>query len=359
MRPKALVVEDDDRIIASIEDTLFSIGHKHDWATNQHDAQQMLREHEYDYVLLDLQIPAKPNRGGADKEFGCNLLQDIQRIKGRCRTPVIVMTAYSADCLDLTTELHANGASEFIAKPFSNKGRTLASVIRRVLTDHTTKHPPVPCAGQKDTSPFAGGELTFFASHVDLLGVTIISDRGTGQCMAVLDRLRRKNGDGRFVRMSGEELAAAIRAPGGVGTITGCIQTLRQNIVNRLRKAKIAIGRDDVIGHDEQGYFLRDWTVVRDGDTAGCSSNVPGGPLGVPADIPTSPNLNQRQRWIIDQLKQGIALQRVMVEREFGVGEKTAKRDLSELVQRKMIEYQRIRREGAYHLAPACGGRFT
>ena len=82
-----MVVEDDDRIIDTIEDTLFSIGHDHDRATNQYDAQQMLRECEYSYVLLDLQIPAKPNRGGADKEFGCNLLKNIQRIKGpaECR----------------------------------------------------------------------------------------------------------------------------------------------------------------------------------------------------------------------------------------------------------------------------------
>ena len=73
----------------------------------------------------------------------------------------------------------------------------------------------------------------------------------------------------------GEELAAAIRATGGVGTITGCIQTLRRNIVNRLRKAGITVGRGDVIDHDEQGYFLRDWIEVRDGDRGGMSLPCP------------------------------------------------------------------------------------
>lgn len=344
MNPKALVVEDDDRIIESIEDTLFSIGHEHDWATNQHDARLRLKESEYDYVLLDLQIPAKPNRGGADKEFGCNLLRDIQRIKGRCRTPVIVMTAYSSDCLDLTTELHANGASEFIAKPFSNKGRTLASVIRKVLAERTPRMSPPP----GDTPPatagsFAGGDLTFHPGHIELLGVRIISDRGTGQCMSILNLLRQKDGRGRFVRMSGEELAAAIRAGGGVGTVTGCIQTLRRNIVTRLRKAGITAGRADVIDHDEQGYFLRDWIVVCDGDERECPrevpaddpANVPAGSSDVPANVPAGTDLNPRQEWILGQLKQGVAIQRVMVEKEFDVGEKTAKRDLSELVQRE------------------------
>jgi DeoR/GlpR family transcriptional regulator of sugar metabolism len=39
-----------------------------------------------------------------------------------------------------------------------------------------------------------------------------------------------------------------------------------------------------------------------------------------------------------------------MVEREFDVGEKTAKRDLSELVQRGLIEYLRHGRNGCYRL---------
>ena len=44
MKTRALIVEDDDRIIGSIEDSLFSIGHEHDWVTNQHDAQEKFRE---------------------------------------------------------------------------------------------------------------------------------------------------------------------------------------------------------------------------------------------------------------------------------------------------------------------------
>ena len=115
------------------------------------------------------------------------------------------------------------------------------------------------------------------------MGVTIISDRGTGQCMAILKQLCEKDSRGQFVRMSGEELVAAIRARGGVGTITGCIQTLRRNIITRLRKAGIVAGRDDVIYHDQQGYCLRDWIVVCDGDTAECPSDVP---ANVPADVP-------------------------------------------------------------------------
>lgn len=63
--PHALVVEDDDRIIDQIEDTLFSLGHKFERVANQAEAQQKLEANGYDYVLLDLHIPARPGRGGA------------------------------------------------------------------------------------------------------------------------------------------------------------------------------------------------------------------------------------------------------------------------------------------------------
>jgi CheY-like chemotaxis protein len=270
MKPKALIVEDDDRIIGSIEDTLFSIGHEHDWATNQHDAQEYLKGGDYSYVLLDLQIPAKPNRGGADKEFGCNLLRDIQQIKGRGRTPVIVMTAYSADCLDLSTELYANGASEFIAKPFSNKGRTLASVIRKVLSHHRDLGPdPVAVSSRRDAEKhserrFDGGELVVYPDRAVLCGVKIISDMGAGQSLMVLHQLSRQERPGRFVRLSAEDLAKAIDAVGGVGTVTGCVRAIRRNVINRLRKhCRLVCQSDDLIRNDEQGYYLREWIKVR------------------------------------------------------------------------------------------------
>ena len=81
----------------------------------------------------------------------------------------------------------------------------------------------------------------------------------------------------------------------------------------------------------------------------------PAGSPDVPANVPSGTNLNPRQVWILEQLTQGIQVQRVMVEQEFDVGEKTAKRDLSDLVQRGAIEYRRKGREGAYCLAAESG----
>jgi CheY-like chemotaxis protein len=80
---------------------------------------------DFDYVLLDLQIPAKANRGGADKQYGINLLKDIQRMKAPSPPPVIMMTAHLADGFNLSSELQRNGVRECIAKPFSDAARPL------------------------------------------------------------------------------------------------------------------------------------------------------------------------------------------------------------------------------------------
>ena len=65
MTPRALIVDDDEQVVQTIEDTLVSLEHEHAWVTNQLDAQQLLRRESFDYVLLDLEIPARPNRRGA------------------------------------------------------------------------------------------------------------------------------------------------------------------------------------------------------------------------------------------------------------------------------------------------------
>ena len=183
----------------------------------------------------------------------------------------------------------------------------------------------------------------------------IITDQGTGhQSMKLLACLAERDSAGRYVTLSAEELADAIGAT-HVGVITGCVKTVRDNAVKRLGKIGITVGRDDVIRHDQVGYSLPAWITVRDRDTPACPSHVPAGPAivpvnvpGVPANVPARPELNTRQLWILEQLNQGLALQRVMVESHFGVGAKTAKRDLSELTQHGLIEYRRRGRDGCY-----------
>ena len=204
MTTSALVVEDDPKVMDTIEDTLFSFGHEHVWVTNQHDARAALRTQHFHDVLLDLQIPAKPNRGGASKEFGVNLLREIRRTQDADQLPVVIMTAYSADCLDLTTELVANGASDFIAKPFHDKQRPLAKVIRKVLRGPRKRLPPDQSRKPATVQPFTGGEIVFHPTRVELCGVKICGDTKNGRIRRILDELSQRTPRGNFVAYSGE-----------------------------------------------------------------------------------------------------------------------------------------------------------
>ena len=87
MTHKALTVTLDDSIVPAIDDTLASLGHEHERATNQHEFRCLLKANEYSYVLLDLEIPARPRSPFLDRVYGYHLLEDIQQIKGQgpCR----------------------------------------------------------------------------------------------------------------------------------------------------------------------------------------------------------------------------------------------------------------------------------
>jgi len=258
------VVEDDAEVVEQVGDTLCSIRHDFHWVVTQQDARKALETEDFDYVLLDLEIPAKSPKGKPSKEFGANVLADIRRIKRDRRPPVIVMSGHVGHCLNHSNELRERGATQFIAKPFPTEDRTLASVIRDVLATHEQQSAQETSqAGNGKSRSFRGGEMVFFQDRVELLGVEIISDRGLGQTMLVLNKLRRKDADGNYVRLSGEELAKAIGARGGLGTITGCIRGLRRNISIRLQKQRgVKAAKGDVNHESGGGYGDKCYVVL-------------------------------------------------------------------------------------------------
>ena len=111
---KALVVEDDLEIREEIEDVLGVLGHDHDWAESQQEAHDLLEKNHYQYVLADLEIPARTGRGFAKIEYGKKLIGQIQQLKGRGVMPVIVMTGHHKHGLNMVRELLGNGAMDFI-----------------------------------------------------------------------------------------------------------------------------------------------------------------------------------------------------------------------------------------------------
>lgn len=58
--------------------------------------------------------------------------------------------------------------------------------------------------------------------------------------------------------------------------------------------------------------------------------------------------MNDRQKWVMAQTGKGQDVTRARLEEVHGVSTKTAKRDLSDLVKRGMIEYVRKPHPGFY-----------
>jgi len=365
--PRALVVEDDKRLAALIgEIILHSLSHEFDHVTNQTDALARLNAVHYDYVLLDLHIPARPNRGGASHEFGVNLLRAIRERQSPTQLPVFIMTAYHSTCVDNTSELTRAGATEFISKPFPETGRTLAAVVRTVLDDHHTRQrTSVPL--NVDLKPFNGGTMVFSPDRIELLGETIVQKRERANYWAVLHALKHRRDNGSFIAVDGAEMAKKFKGGKATqNTVSSCINDLRSRITKAMATRGLRCGKKDVILSGGPGYQLKEWIKAeeRDGDMAGtCGdremSDVPAPRPNVPATSANVP-LNDRQHWVLEQLRAGVELQRQDVERQFRVGDKTAKRDLSDLVGRGLIAFERTPRPGHYRIVTKEGsGRPT
>ena len=362
---KALVVEDDLKIQEEIEDVLGLLGHDFDWAESQQEARELIEQNGYHYVLADLEIPSRTGRGFAKIEYGKKLVEQIQEIKGRGVMPVILMTAHHMNGLNLAIELLGNGVMDFISKPFGDgtTGKSLPQVIQGVIEKHRKAFPP----GVLPSDPperFTGGKLVFYPDHIELDGEIVLEKDAPGHSWEIMRILRTPRENGKLPRLSAPRLAKAIdpQCPLSDGAVNSCIHTLRSNISETmLVNANITVGRDDVIANGGKGYHLADWLVIEchDGDLKASSGDSVVSPTESSSYIerkhlenaPAGQEpLTGRQYWILEQLRQGVQVTRRMVEKQFSVKDKQAKRELAGLSSRGMIEFIRKPRPGYYVL---------
>lgn len=371
---KALVVEDDLQIQEELKDVLGVLGHEHDWAESQQEAREKIENNAYHYVLADLEIPARPGRGFAKIEYGKQLIEQIQQIKGRGVIPVIVMTCHHKDGFNLTLELLGNGAMDFISKPFGDgtSGKSLPQVIQGVLDKHRRAFPPGVLPGDPPR-PFQGGKLVFYPDHIELDGELILEHDCPGHAWDVIQALREVRPNGRRIRLNAAKLARIVDPTGQLseGAINSCIHTLRASISQTmLTETNITVSRNDIIANKGKGYHLAERLIVENHDksdhvteaashspatsdahaVASLSTNTT---MSTTTNVTTRPPkpaapLTERQHWILEQLRQDKKLTRVMLEQHFTIGPKQAKRELAGLSTRGLIEFVRKPRPGYY-----------
>ncbi len=345
-----LVVEDDRKIkVEAIDDCLASLGHTSDWATNQQEANELLAANTYDLILLDLQIPSRP--GGKDlPEFGKNLLKQIRERLGR-DVPVILMTAQYQHCVDLMTELQEIGTDGSIAKPFATSGRTLAVVIAEVMDKHR-RFRLAKTSQEQPLKPFAGGVLAFHARHIELCGEIIVRQNQKGHAWRILQSLREKSDRGNYVHIDSVRLARKIHPNLAQNTLIQAIKALRDKITAVMKEQLgYDCGAGDVIANGGHGYHLRHWIVVEQFDETGTLSGD-GSPQSLPARqcAPSEAEFSERQQWVLSQLTAARQITRQDLEQQFGISERTAKRELSELCEVGIIEFDRSEQPGRYRL---------
>ncbi len=352
---KILVVEDDHKIKTEvIDDILASLGHENDWATNQQESLEMLGNSSYDLVLLDLQIPARPNSGAASSEFGKLLLRQIRDIKGHGNVPVVIMTGHHQDGFDMVTDLIGMGAIEFISKPFPPKGRTLASVIEKTLQKYRKS---IEVLSTPPAGTFTGGEMVFYPNHIELCGIRIFGSKAAAS-REMLKVLAEAKPDGTYRYWAGEQIADKISAENGIGTVTGCARTIRTRVAGTLKKhMNVEVGENDFLEHTDQGYRLNHRITVRfckNGEILMGQNSVPKGHLrgqkNVPINLEVSSKVKTRCLWILERLNQGKQLRREDVEEGLKCSDKTAQRALDFLRNAKFIEFQGSKKTGYYVL---------
>jgi len=261
MTHRALVVEDNEDIAERVTEILDSLGHEYVWARSQEEARQPIAEGGFHYVLLDLSIPVKTQRGLDTIEYGANLAKEMHQSPAMQGVPIIVMTAYGKEGLEIAASLCEHGVVDFINKPFPRTGRTLASVIHSVLDRTRRKQTAADHTTNKPDKPFQGGEMVFYTDRVELCGITVVSSSKSAQMWAILDALKQRLNENRYRAFPGSALAGK----GGQGSVAGSIRDFRRNVAELLgRELGLLLKPQDVIETSSSGYRLKNWIVVKD-----------------------------------------------------------------------------------------------
>jgi DNA-binding response OmpR family regulator len=336
------------------------MGHTCDDARCQTSARKRLETGAYSYVLLDLQIPVRYGRKPLIQN-GQNLLEEIRRKPGLEDLPVLVMTAHGLEGPDLAVEVMRDGrATDFIKKPFPSKGDTLEKRIKSALAKAGRARPgaskrSVAAARAAEPQTFEAGEMVFYPSRVELEGVKICGEPDSRR-RKILNELRRRDARNRFIAYGGEELAEKIGCRDrGQNGVAEAVRDFRKHVTEVMRdEANLVVEPRDVVESGGRGYRFTEKITVKDGDDPasgprpdrGHDADGPDDTENDPVNDPDGGSLNERQEWVLEQLKAGKHLRIGELMKRFPRSKTTAKRDLADLRHRGLIEFDGSARTG-------------
>lgn len=157
MKEKILVVDDEKDILELIDYNLTKNGYRVKTTTTGEDALELVRENEYDLIILDLMLP------GVD---GFDITKIIKADKQKAGIPIVMVTA-KADEADKVAGLEI-GADHYVTKPFSP--RELLAIVKATLRRRPPKEEEEkPIIERGDLKIHTGRhEVTIKGKQVDL-----------------------------------------------------------------------------------------------------------------------------------------------------------------------------------------------
>ncbi len=123
VRPRVLVAEDQEDVIAALHLLLKSAGYETELVRSPQGALDALREKTFDAILLDLNY-SRDTTSGTE---GLELLSKVQAMDSNLA--VVVMTAWGS--IELAVKAMHRGACDFVQKPWDN--RQLLNVLEEQL----------------------------------------------------------------------------------------------------------------------------------------------------------------------------------------------------------------------------------
>src|SRR5436305_6852402 len=124
-RPRVLIAEDQDDVIAALRLLLKSNGYDSEVVTSPADALKALRTGSFDAILLDLNY-SRDTTSGTE---GLELLSQVQAFDDTLA--VVVMTAWGS--IELAVDAMHRGACDFVQKPWDN------NQLIKVLSDQLAR----------------------------------------------------------------------------------------------------------------------------------------------------------------------------------------------------------------------------
>ncbi len=128
----ALIIEDDEHIAEVLKTSVASLGHRWRHAVTLEDVRKEVEQGGYDYVLLDMQIPAnaRAHESVACGETALRWLRHAapeRNAAGKHILQIIVVSAYSREP-EFVSRMYEMEADGFIAKPFGSNDVVLDKI---------------------------------------------------------------------------------------------------------------------------------------------------------------------------------------------------------------------------------------